>query len=109
CGSSNCGVATSGVDAAVAGRKGSPEGPASAGAIVVAVSAAIISSAERKEANIPTVDSAANHLKPCACYFANTTEAPLVIPRLAWHFSAFGAQEMPPALVVGTGVTRPGR
>jgi hypothetical protein len=60
CWSSKSGTATFGRAALAAGTKGSAEGPALAGAIIVAVSAATISSAERKEANILTVKLAVN-------------------------------------------------
>ena len=98
CGSSNCGVATSGVEAAVAGSNGSPEGPALAGAITVAVSAAITSSAERTEANIETVYCAVN-LEWVRQYTVRILPlATVLIPRLAWHFEQLDAREMPPAL-----------
>lgn len=109
CGSSNCGVATSGVEAAVAGSNGSPEGPASAGAIVVAVSAAIISSAERTEANIRTVNYAVNFEWARQKTMRILPLATVVIPRLAWHFEQLYARKMPPALSLVTEFLRSGR
>ena len=85
-GSSNSGTATFGKVALVAGSKGSPEGPAWAGAIIVAVSAAIISNAERTEANIRTVNYAVNYEWARQNTVRILPLATVVIPRLAWHF-----------------------
>ena len=86
------------------GSKGSPEGPAWAGAIIVAVSAATISSAERKEANIRTVKSAVNQQNE-RLYFAITYACARRDSPSRVAFPAIAAEEMPPALVVETGVT----
>src|SRR5690242_13170246 len=84
-GSSRSGTATFGAACVAAGTKGSPEGPALAGAIIVAVSAATISSAERKEANILTVKLAVNPPNGAPNYSRILAPATLVIPRLAWQ------------------------
>src|SRR3954470_13642839 len=107
CGSSSSGTAISGRVALVDGSTGSPEGPAWAGAIIVAVSAATISSAERNEANIETVKSAVNHPNARAYTSRILAEAPVAIPRLALAFLAINAQECPPLLLLAGWLTAP--
>src|SRR5690242_10552026 len=92
-------MTTSGV-ALAAASTGSPEGPALAGAIIVAVSAATISSAERKEANIMTVIRAVKSPNTCAQYLRILPLRSPVIPRLAWHFRQLLLRKCPPLLLL---------
>ena len=77
-----------------------------AGAIAVAVSAAQISNAERREANILTVENAVNLRPTHAIYLRLLVLASLVIPRLAWHSLRLLTGKCPPLFVLEQGFTR---
>jgi hypothetical protein len=82
-------------------------GPASAGAIVVAVSAAQISNAVRKEANSLTVKlrQTAEYQTRITCEYSRLR--PLRLPVSRGILGVSVPSRMPPALVVAQGFTRP--
>src|SRR6185369_4673047 len=95
-GSSRSGTGTVGRSTASAGSTGLGDDPACAGAIVTALSAAQISNADRKEANMNAVKLAVSTLKERRItrdYFRNS---PPGVPRLAWHPTAVLPKRCPP-------------
>src|SRR6185437_2724849 len=105
-GSIRSGTEIFGSVAAATAVSGSLEVPACAGAIAVAVSAAQISNAERREANILTVENAVNLRPTHAIYLRLLVLASLVIPRLAWHSLRLLTGKCPPLFVLEQGFTR---